>query len=88
MSASGGPRCPPLRPEWAQSRHSTKVRYGRMISEGGSPEAVKPGAGCEPLDLSAFGQGERVFDIDPEVTDRAFDLGMSEQDLYGAQIAR
>jgi hypothetical protein len=30
-----------------------------MISEGGSPEAVKPGAGCEPLDLSAFGQGER-----------------------------
>jgi hypothetical protein len=60
-----------------------------MISEGASSEAVNPrGAGGEPLHLSALGQGECVFDIDPEVTDGAFDLCMPEEDLYCAQIAR
>jgi hypothetical protein len=59
-----------------------------MTFEGASPEAVKPRElAVGALDLSAFGQGERVFDIDPEVTDGAFDLCVSEEDLHSAQIA-
>jgi hypothetical protein len=44
-------------------------------------------AGGAPLHLGAFGQGERIFNIDPEVTNGAFDLCMSEEDLYSTQIA-
>jgi hypothetical protein len=45
-------------------------------------------AGDEPLHLSAFGQRERVFDINPEITDGAFDLCVPKEDLNSAQIAR
>ena len=40
------------------------------------------------LDLRFLCERQGVFDVDTEVADRALDLGMPEQDLYGAQVAR
>jgi hypothetical protein len=34
-----------------------------------------------------LGYGERVVDLDAEISDSAFDLGVTEQELYGSQIA-
>jgi len=39
-------------------------------------------------DLDAFGQRQAVFYIDAEISDRVLDLGMPEQDLDRAEIAR
>jgi hypothetical protein len=30
---------------------------------------------------------ERVIDLDAEITDRALDFGVTEQELYGAKIS-
>ncbi len=40
------------------------------------------------LHLGALGEEERVLDIDAQVTDRALDLCMTEQDLHSTQVAR
>jgi hypothetical protein len=34
-----------------------------------------------------FRNGEGIIDLDTEVPDSAFDLGVTEQELHGAQIA-
>jgi hypothetical protein len=34
-----------------------------------------------------FCYGKGIIDLDPEVSDGAFDLGVSEQKLHGSQIA-
>jgi hypothetical protein len=34
-----------------------------------------------------FRYGKGIIDLDAEVPDGAFDLGVSEQELHGAQIA-
>ena len=39
------------------------------------------------LDLGAFGQSQSVFDVYAEVAHRAFDLGVSEQDLHRTKVA-
>jgi hypothetical protein len=38
----------------------------------------------ELLHLRALSEGERILDIDAEVADRALDLRMAKQNLYGA----
>jgi hypothetical protein len=50
-----------------------------------SQQPQKPLANGEP---STHGQRERVFDINPEITDGAFDLCVPKEDLNSAQIAR
>jgi len=80
VTGSAGPRI-----DAQHDRALTAFYSRRMISE--VPVLRTQGAGDEPLHLSDFGQGERVFDIDPEVTDGAFDLCLSEEDLHVAQIA-
>jgi hypothetical protein len=39
-------------------------------------------------DINLFGDRERVVNLDPEISDRAFDLGVAEQELDGSQIPR
>jgi len=34
-----------------------------------------------------FGERECIFDIDAKVADRAFDLGVTQQDLHRAEVA-
>jgi hypothetical protein len=38
-------------------------------------------------DVNLFRYGQRVIDLDAEISDRAFDLGMSKQKLDGPEIA-
>jgi hypothetical protein len=38
------------------------------------------------LDLSAFGEGECIMDVDVEIVNAAFDLRVAEYDVHGAQI--
>ena len=47
-----------------------------------------PRRAAQGLDLRFLCERQGVFDVDTEVADRALDLGMPEQDLYGAQVAR
>ena len=37
-------------------------------------------------DVNFFRYGEGIIDLDTEVPDSAFDLGMTEQELHGSQI--
>jgi hypothetical protein len=39
------------------------------------------------LDFRLLGEGERIVDVDPEIANRALDLGMTEMDLHRAQVA-
>src|SRR5690349_5219818 len=39
-------------------------------------------------DINLFGYRERIINLDTEIADRAFDLGVAEQELHGSQIAR
>ena len=39
------------------------------------------------LDLDLLGNQERVVHIDPEITDRTLDLGMTEKELDGPEVA-
>jgi hypothetical protein len=41
----------------------------------------------EASDLELLGNGKRIVDIDPEIPDRALDLGVTEQELDGSEIA-
>ena len=38
-------------------------------------------------DVNLFRNGEGIIDLDTEVPDSAFDLGVTKQELHGAQIA-
>jgi hypothetical protein len=38
-------------------------------------------------DINLFRYGKGIIDLDAEVPDGAFDLGVPEQELHGAQIA-
>jgi hypothetical protein len=40
--------------------------------------------GNSDIDLFCYGQG--VIDLDTEVSDGAFDLGVAEQELHGPQV--
>ncbi len=40
----------------------------------------------EDLDLGAFSKGKRIFDVDAQISDCAFDFGVTKQDLHPAQI--
>jgi hypothetical protein len=39
-------------------------------------------------DVNLFRYCQGVIDLDAQVSDRAFDLGVSKQELHGSQIAR
>jgi hypothetical protein len=41
-----------------------------------------------PSDFNLFRYGESIIDIDVQISNCAFDLGMNEQELYRSQIAR
>jgi hypothetical protein len=43
---------------------------------------LRPGSS----DVNLFRNGEGVIDLDTEVPDSAFDLGVTEQELHGSQI--
>jgi hypothetical protein len=38
-------------------------------------------------DINLFGNRERVIDLDAEIADRAFDLGVTKQELYSPKVA-
>jgi hypothetical protein len=40
------------------------------------------------LHLSALGEGERILYVDAQIANGALDLGVAEQDLHSAQVAR
>ena len=50
------------------------------------PTGGKGRAGCSELNL--LGDAEGVVDLDAELTDSAFELRVSEEELYGSQVAR
>src|ERR1700722_1409386 len=54
----------------------------RMTMDGQSVSAL-PGTS----DLSLFRYRERVIHLDAEISDRALDLGVTEQELDGSQVA-
>jgi hypothetical protein len=39
-------------------------------------------------DINLFRYCQGVIDLDAEIPDRAFDLGMSKQELHGPEISR
>jgi hypothetical protein len=39
-------------------------------------------------DINLFHYSQGVIDLDAEISDRAFDLGMPEQELDGPKVAR
>ena len=51
----------------------------------GSGRACLLGPGISDINLFRYCQG--VIDLDAEIPDRAFDLGMPEQELDGPEIA-
>ena len=64
------------------SHHGGKSRRGR-----GRTCPLCPGRpGASDVDLFRYRQG--VIDLDAEIPDRAFDLGMPEQELDGPEISR
>jgi hypothetical protein len=52
------------------------------------PSAATPRNIDLALYLCPFGQGQRVLDVDAQITNGALDLGVAEKDLNGAKIAR
>jgi hypothetical protein len=56
---------------------AAKVGYGPPVA--GGPYGS---------DFDGFGDGQRVFDLDTEISDRAIHLGMSQEELHRSQIAR
>src|ERR1035438_3109592 len=52
----------------------------------GSGRACPLGPGISDINLFRYCQG--VIDLDAEIPDRAFDLGMPEQELDGPEISR
>ncbi len=38
-------------------------------------------------DFGSLSEGQRVFYIDPEIADPILDVGVTERDLHGAQVA-
>jgi hypothetical protein len=58
-----------------------RLRLVRQRRTGG-----KGRAGCSELNL--LGDAEGVVDLDAELTDSAFELRVSEEELYGSQVAR
>ena len=51
---------------------------------------IGPGGACllcpGSSDVNLFRYGEGIIDLDTEVPDSAFDLGVTEQELHGSQI--
>ena len=39
-----------------------------------------------PLDFDSFGDGQRIFKFNSEVSDRAVHLGVTEEKLNGAEV--
>jgi hypothetical protein len=67
--------------------HRSRPRLLLMARRGpnGSGKAclLRPGSS----DVNLFRNGEGVIDLDTEVPDSAFDLGVTEQELHGSQVA-
>jgi hypothetical protein len=58
-----------------------------------TPRVPAPGASGDPIgkqpdkhdsDINLFRYGKGIIDLDAEVSDGAFDLGVPEQELHGA----
>jgi hypothetical protein len=45
----------------------------------------KRGADC--LNFRVLGKGERVFDVDPQITHRVLDFAMAAKNLDGTEVA-
>src|SRR6478672_8579358 len=74
-----------------RTRISLKLRYKiggpwPNPAESDRAERVRSARGTSDIDLFRYCQG--IVDLDAEVPDRAFDLGMPEQELDGPEIAR
>ena len=61
------------------------VRKWRVADQMDRAEHVCSAQGSS--DFNLFRNGEGIIDLDTEVPDSAFDLGVTEQELHGAQIA-
>ncbi len=73
----------PGRPEalsWARTRPA--------VTEDLNPRQPRPSRSPRrSLHLSALGESERILDVDAKISNGAFDLGMSEQNLHSAQVS-
>jgi hypothetical protein len=56
-----------------------------VAAESDRAEHVRSARGTSDIDLFRYCQG--IVDLDAEVPDRAFDLGMPEQELDGPEIS-
>ena len=59
---------------------------GKKPAGYGSGRACPLGPGISDINLFRYCQG--VIDLDAEIPDRAFDLGMPEQELDGPEVSR
>jgi hypothetical protein len=58
-----------------------------MMPEGGHTDLSRAAAECW-LDFSLLRNLQSIIHLDAEVSDRAFQLGMAEQQLNGPQVLR
>jgi hypothetical protein len=52
-----------------------------------SSSTLRSRSSSASLHLRALSEGQRVFYVDAEIANGAFDFRMAEQDLYSAQVA-
>ena len=85
------PRCPrrssagplTIRPRLPPSLSHHRLWVWQAAQPRHAPCRVADGSDHRPIR-----ERQRFFDIDPEIADRALDLGVPEQDLHGAQVGQ
>ena len=80
VSVGSGPSFLHHRPE-VRSAPDRVTKSGRGGAKGQSRSSA-----LTPSDLNLLGYGESIIDIDAQISDRALNLGMAEQELYRSQI--
>ena len=59
----------------------------RYVPTGARVRLLAKRRGAVSSDLGVFGQGKRVFHVDPEIAHCVLDLAMAEQDQDGTKVA-
>lgn len=82
----------PFRPQLCAGRVSDFEEHPprRALAMTGAKPIAQPSSfglrNC--LDFRVFGEGQCVFNVDAEITYSAFNFGVTQQNLHGAQVSR
>ena len=65
------------------------AEHGQLLARFCQGETGRAGLLCPgSSDIDLLGNRESVVDLNPEIPDRAFDLGVAKQELNSAQVPR